>query len=111
MFNLAGVTKASPDQKLYLNTTAAATRRLRLFERTVLVDASAGANTLTITLPAQGMASDMVFTVRVAGSTGGVLVQTENGANTWSISAGTTTETMAFFSDGYEYRVIEDNAD
>lgn len=106
---LQGIRRASPTPVVRFDTTAVATQKIERYQRTILVDASSGANKLTVILPPVGEAEGDIFSVRVAGSTGNVTVK--DSVTSWAISAGTVTETMMFISDGYEYRVVEDNAD
>ena len=107
--SLEGIRAASPNPIIRFDTTAAATHKLERYQRTVLVDASSGANTVTLHLPTPEECQGDIFSIRVSGGTGGVNVHYN--ATSESVSAGTTAETLTFISDGFRFAKVEDNAD
>lgn len=107
--SLEGIRQSSPNPIVRFDTTSASTQKLERYQRTVMVDASSGANTVTLHLPTPEECSGDIFSIRVSGGTGGVNVH-YNGTSE-SVSAGTTAETLTFISDGFRYSKVEDNAD
>lgn len=105
-----GIRVAKPDPKVYLTTAATTPYKLGLYERTVIVDASSGANIKPIILPPPGgVAEGAIVSVYVSGSTGSVNLKATNTSWTWN--AGTTEERMSVRSDGYKWLAIFDDAD
>ena len=105
-----GIRASTPDPKVYLDTTVATAYKLGLHERTVIVDASSGANTRPIDLPPPGgVGEGAVVSVYVTGGTGCVNLRATN--TSWAWNAGTTEERMSVRSDGYKWLAIFDDAD
>ena len=99
--SLEGIRDSAPNPVLRLDTTAASTTRLERYQRTVLVDATSGANQALVKLPAPGECEGDEFSFQVTGGTGTLKVIT--GVTSWVIDANTTAETLILKSTGVEF--------